>query len=324
MEAMSQIHLETQTMRATVDTLGATLVSLAALVAGQWRDLVLTSLDDPYMGRTVGRVANRLDAGRFSLDGVEHQTTLNEAPNTLHGGVDGFSGRQWQVVATSPTSAAYRLISPDGDQGFPGQVEVAVVFDLGEHVLTVTYAATTDAPTVLNLTLHPYFNLAQDVTPLCFDDHRLQINAATYTPLRPDGIPTGQVSPLAGTGLDFATPRVIGEARANMLAEGLDRGGALDHNFVVPGDGLRQMVKLTGPDGTTLLVLSDAPAVQIYDAAGFNGSLASPDGRPYGPHAGLAIEPQGFPDAPNHNNFPSVELRPGLTWTRTISYAIIG
>ena len=319
MEAMSQLELRNDTLRATIDTLGATLSRLSALTPGGWRDIALSSWDDPYIGRTVGRYANRLAGGRFSLDGQVWQTDVNEPPNSLHGGADGFSQRQWVVVASTATTAALRLTSPDGDQGYPGQLEAAVVFDLAPGALTLTYAATTDRPTVVNLTLHPYFNLTGDAT---IDDHRLQLAATDYTPTGPDGIPTGAIAPVAGTGLDFTRPRQLGGARAAMLAQGLDRQGALDHNFVVPGQGVHEMARLIAPDGLALVVLSDAPGVQIYDAAWFDGSVAGPDHRPYGPHAGLAIEPQSPPDAPNQPNFPNTVLRPGETWSRTITFAV--
>jgi len=319
MDAMSEIELRNGTLAATVNTLGATLQRFRLETAGGCRDLVLSCLDDPYIGRTVGRFANRLDSGRFLVDGVEYQATINEPPNTLHGGVTGFSACEWEVVATTETSAALRLVSPDGDQGFPGRLEVAAAFDLGERALTVTYAATCDAPTIVNLTLHPYFNLGPGDT---IDDMALQLPASEYTPVRADLIPTGEIAPVAGTGLDFAHPRRLAEARAQMLDEGRDNDGCLDHNFMVPGDGLREVARLIAPDGLTVVVVSDTPAVQVYDAAGFTGELTGPDGQRLCAHAGLAVEPQCPPDAPNQPGFPDTVLRPGQTYTRTISFII--
>lgn len=316
---MTQIALRSQGLRAIIETLGATLLRLQVRVPNGWRDVVLGSLDDPYMGRTIGRFANRLDGGRFTIDGVASQISINEPPNALHGGVEGFSQQPWQVVASSASGTALRLTSRNGDQGFPGRLEVVAVFDVADRALTVAYAATTNAATPINLTLHTYFNL--DPTASTIDRHQLQIPAAMYTPTRPDGIPTGVVAPVAGTGLDFTQERILDEARRAMIAGGLDRGGSLDHNFVVPGDGVRPMATLTAPDGLTLTVLSDAPACQIYDAAGFDGTVTGWDDRRYGPHAGLAIEPQDYPDAPNHPDFPNVILRTGRTWSRTITYA---
>jgi len=312
---MSLFELQNDHLWATIDTLGATLSRLRVRQGDGWRDIALSS-DDHYMGRTVGRFANRLANGRFSIDGVDYQVSVNEPPNTLHGGADGFSARDWEVVAADDTSVALRLVSAAGDQGFPGTLEAAAAFDLGEHALTLTYAATCDAPTVVNLTLHPYFDLGAGG----IDDLELWIDGPQYTPTRPDGIPTGQIVPVSA-GLDFTTPRRIGEARAAMLAAGLDRGGALDHNFMVPGTGLREMVRLTG-DGVELTVLSDAPGVQVYDAAGFKGKVQGLDGQPYNAHAGLAIEPQSPPDAPNQPGFPNTVLPPGETWSRVITFLV--
>ena len=321
MEVM-ELELRNDHLWATIDTLGATLRRLRVgdtkgrADGGGWRDIALCSGEDAYMGRTVGRFANRLARGRFSIDGHDYQVSVNEPPNTLHGGIDGFSNREWEVIASTATSVALRLVSPAGDQGFPGTLEAAAVFDLGPNALTLTYAATCDAPTVVNLTLHPYFDLGE----FGIDGLSLWVNGPQYTPTDADGIPTGEIVPVIG-GLDFTSPRPIGEARAAMLAGHLDRGGALDHDFIVPGDGIREMVALAG-DGLTLTVLSDAPAVQVYDAAGFGGTAHGPDGQPYGPHAGLAIEPQSPPDAPNQPGFGNTVLRPGERWTRTITFLV--
>jgi len=313
---MSQHELRNAHLWATIDTLGATLSRLQTRQGDGWRDIALSSSQDHYMGRTVGRYANRLAGGRFRIDGVGYQVSVNEPPNTLHGGADGFSARQWEVAAADDTSVALRLVSPDGDQGFPGTLEAAAAFDLGEHALTLTYAATCDAPTVVNLTLHPYFDLGAG----SIDDLELWVNGPQYTPTKADGIPTGAFLPVSG-GLDFTTPRRIGDARAAMLAAGQDRGGAMDHNFMVPGVGLREMVRLSG-DGVELTVLSDAPGVQVYDAEGFSGKTHGPNGQPYNQHAGLAIEPQSPPDAPNQTGFPNTVLRPGETWSRVITFLV--
>jgi len=318
MDAMTQHELRNETLRATVDTRGAALISFKVLTADGWREISVGGGLVKYAGSTVGRFANRLENGCFSLDGQTYQTSANEPPNSLHGGADGFSERDWTLVAATSSAVALRLTSADGDQGYPGQLEVAAVFDLGPHTLTVTYAATTDKPTIINLTLHPYFNLGTSAT---IDDHELWLNAHTYTPTRDDGIPLGTIDPVAGTGMDFTTPRRLANARAAMLAAGLDRRGALDHGFMVPGEGVREMCRLTEGD-LTLTVLSDAPGVQIYDATWFDGAETMPDGRVVGPHSGLAIEPEDYVDAPNRPDWPSAVLRPGETWSRTITFGI--
>jgi len=315
---MSQVELHNETMKATIDTLGGALVSFKVLTPDGWRDIVVGGGVTQFAGCSCGRFANRLENGRFAIDGHEYQTSVNEPPNSLHGGADGFSQREWTLVAATPNTVALRLTSPDGDQGYPGQLEVAAVFDLGPHTLTVTYAATTDQPTAINLTLHPYFNLG---TSPVIDDHELWLYSSEYLPTREDGIPTGDIALVAGTGLDFSSPRSVGEARAQMLAAGEDRQGALDHCYPVPGKGVREMVRLCD-GGLTLTVLSDAPSVQVYDGAWFDGTAVMPDGRVLVPHAGLAIEPEDYVDAPNHPDWPSAVLRPGETWSRTITFGV--
>jgi len=300
----------------TIDTLGATLRRLRVRDGDGWCDLALDCIDDPYMGRTVGRFANRVSGGKFEIDGTAYQLSVNEPPNTLHGGEHGFSASDWEVVSAAADEVALRLVSPDGDQGFPGRLDAAAVFSLGANALTISYAATCDAPTIINLTLHPYFNMG--LTPN-IDDLIMFVQASEYTPTFSDGIPTGDVALVEGTGLDFTTPRRLGEARAAMIAQHRDRGGRLDHNFIVPGDGVREMVRLIG-GGHTLSVFSDAQHVMIYDAAGFDGTLTGFDGKPIGPHAGVAVEPQSMPDAPNQPGFDDAVLRPGEIWSRTISF----
>ena len=316
METMSELEMSNENLSVTIDSLGATLRRLRVRDGEGWFDLALDCPDDPYMGRTCGRFANRLAGGRFQIDGTTYELSVNEAPNTLHGGEHGFSDAEWEVVSVAADEVAMRLVSPDGDQGFPGRVDAAAVFTLGANALTISYAATCDAPTVINLTLHPYFNMG--LTP-DIDDLIMSIQAPQYTPTFSDGIPTGDVSPVAGTGLDFTSPRRVGEARAAMIAQHRDRAGRLDHNFVVPGEGVREMVRLIG-NGHTLVVFSDAPHVMIYDAAAFDGTLKGLGGVPIGPHAGVAIEPQSMPDAPNQPGFDDAILRPGEIWSRTISF----
>ena len=311
MDDMSHLEIRNQNLWATIETLGATLFRLRVKTDDGWRDVVLSSLDDPYIGRSIGRYASRLAKGRFELDGTTYQVTINEPPNSLHGGSHGFSDCEWTVISVDETSVVMQLISPDGDQGYPGQMETVVVFDLGENALTLTYAATCDQPTIVNLTSHPYFNLGLEPT---IDDHRLWVNSTEMTPLAADLIPTGQIEPVSGTDYDFTTPKTLGPA--------LEAIGVLDDCFMVAGVGLRPMVRLSAPDGLTLAVLSDAPAVVIYDAAGFTGEAKGPDGQAYGRHAGLAIEPKYPPDSPNQPDFPDPVLRPGQTWSRTISFVI--
>lgn len=251
-----------------------------------------------YLGAIVGRHANRIGAGRFVLDGHSHQLTLNEGGRThLHGGITGFSHQPWQVTACTGTSVTLTLTSPDGDQGYPGTVTATCTYALAvPATLRVELSATTDAPTPVNLAHHSYFTLQDGADAR---DHRLQLAAAQYTPVDADQIPTGQIAPVAGTPYDFRKARAIDLA--------------LDHNFVLSGDGPAAVV--TAPDGRlALTVTTDAPGLQVYDGRGLNAAPPGIGGQAHFPHAGLALEPQHFPDSPNQPGFPGVILRPGRTW----------
>ncbi|MDR3069897.1 MAG: galactose mutarotase [Propionibacteriaceae bacterium] len=296
-------------------------------VAG--RNIVLSRPDPKasvpqFVGSTCGRFANRIHKGQFSLDGQSFQLDLNWGDNSIHGGTFGFSELYWDAAEVANERLVLSLVSEDGDMGYPGRLSIQAIFTLLPSGLQVEYVATTDAPTVISVTLHPYFNLKGDGVG-DINDHLLQVNSSAYTPVDGDGVPTGEIADTRGGALDFRTPRKIGPARGEFAAAGLKAGNAYvgyDHNFVLDGEGLRDVVILTSPDGLELKVRSDSPAAQIYDGDHFDGSQLSPEGKPYIKNAGLAIEPQNFPDAPNHANFPSPVLRPGETYHRTIQYVI--
>lgn len=305
------IRLESPTLAVELLPLGATLHSFEVTDAEGVPRNILVSRDDltathpSYLGASVGRYANRLDAAHFELDGVGYDLPPNENGNQLHGGPGGFSEVVWQVAQASGDAVTFTLVSPDGDQGFPGRLEVSAHFELIEGGVRVTYQATTDAPTVINLTTHPYFRLGGQT----IEDHTLTVPASSYTAVRPDLIPTGEVPGVAGTALDLRDGVRFGDALAAALADGTALGGGFDHNFVVDGAGLREHVRLVGPDGLTLVVRSDAPAVQIYSGEAIG-------------RAGVAIEPQNYPDAPNHPSFPSAELRPAQVYRTTTEWLV--
>ncbi|MEO9326123.1 aldose epimerase family protein [Nocardioides sp. C4-1] len=252
-----------------------------------------------YVGATIGRYANRIAGGRFELDGREVVVAAHDHGHSLHAGPDGFDQQEWVVVHHDPHSASLRLVSPDGDRGFPGEVVATAHVAVSEHALAITYEATTDAPTVVAMTHHGYANLGDGET---IDDHLLTVPAASYTPADADGIPTGRLEPVAGTAYDLRTPRGLGELRD------------LDHNFVVDGTGLRDVAVLDCPaTRTRLTVASDQPGLQVFTAGTFDGS--GPPG--LGRGAGVALEPQLFPDSPHHVGDPDwtdATLRPGQTF----------
>ncbi|MGC3954951.1 MAG: aldose epimerase family protein [Propionicimonas sp.] len=276
---------------------------------GSWRNIVLsrpdpTSTDASYFGATVGRLANRLGGAWFELDGVSHQLLANEGANQLHGGPEGFASRNWEVVEATADRVVLQLTSPDGDQGYPGTLRVSATYSLLPDGAQVSYTATTDAPTVVNLTAHPYFVLGDGT----IEDHLVTVPSSRFTPTDDELIPTGEIRSSEGSAFDLRAGRLISELLAAAGAEGLTRRGAVDQNFVVDGEGLREHVRLVGPAGT-LVVRSDAPAVQLYSGEHLGRS-------------GLAIEPQGYPDAPNHPEFPSVVLRPGESYATTTQWIV--
>ena len=327
-EGDSVIRLAGDSVRLEILPLGATIHRFdVRLGDGTWRNILLgyATLEEyreafGYLGMTVGRFANRIARGRFSLDGVEYQVDVNEPPNLLHGGNRGFHSREWDVVGSGADWAELRLVSPDGDQGFTGTLTASARYELVPGGAQVTYRATTDAPTVVNLTTHPYFNLDGEGTGAT-DGHRLTIHASRYTPNHDDGIPTGEIRDVTGSAADFRSGPLLGAARDAAEAEGITRKGGFDHNFVIDGAGMREHCRFTGQDGLTLTIVSDQPALQMYGGDGFDGRPGT-SGKPYGRRAGVALETQGYPDAPNHDNFPSTVLRPDEEYTATTQWLV--
>ncbi|MEJ1160854.1 aldose epimerase family protein [Prosthecomicrobium sp. N25] len=296
------------------------------LVGGRPVVLGLDTLEDyvahsSHMGAVAGRYANRIRNGRFTLDGVEQQLVLNQAGrHHLHGGGNtGFGKRPWKLLARTPRSALFGFSSPDGDQGYPGAVEARIRYEVaGPGLLRMELTATTDAPTIVNLATHSYFNLDGDGSVL---DHILEIPAETYTPVDADLIPTGAIAPVAGTPFDFRSPRPI-----RHLAEGAHVG--YDHNFVVARERAaepRLMARAAGPKtGIRLEVWSTEPGVQFYDATKMNVPVTGTHGRHFGANAGFCLEPQLFPDTPNNPGFGSAVLRPGQTYRQLTEYRFEG
>ena len=267
-----------------------------------------------YVGALVGRVANRVGGGRFELDGSAVQLSVNEPPNTLHGGAVGFGKRVWRLedVAADGRSAALAYHSPDGEEGFPGAVDVRAVFTLtAADTLQIDYEARTLAATPINLSHHLYFNLAADASATILD-HTLQIAADGYTPVADGLIPTGAVAPVAGSPFNLRQGLRVDEALARggdrfALADGLDFNWALDPAAEVA-------LTLQAPDGATLGLSTDQPGMQVYSGQRLDA--------PFVQHGALAIEPQAFPDAVNHPAFPDTVLRPGQVYRRSSRYRL--
>lgn len=274
----------------------------------------------PYFGSTVGRVANRIAGGSFILDGMEFVLATNDGPNHLHGGVKGFDKALWDAAPLEGTDDAvrFRLVSPDGDEGYPGELDVEVVMAVtAANSLVIDYTARTDRPTPVNLTNHAYFNLAGAGIVL---DHELAIHASRYTPADGQGIPTGDIRPVAGTPFDFTRLTRVGKRWGEIAEE----GAGYDHNYVIDRaePGLVPAARLVEPvSGRTMEVLTTQPGLQLYTGNFLDGTLTGKGGWTYHRHAGLSLETQHFPDAIHHPGFPDTVLRPGETLRETTVYA---
>ncbi|MFD8500089.1 aldose epimerase family protein [Amycolatopsis sp. NPDC059657] len=270
-----------------------------------------------YLGSIIGRYANRIAGGTFVLDGTEYRLPRNNGQNCLHGGTAGFDTHVWGAsVMRSPDSVGVRLthLSPDGDQGYPGRLATTVTYRLdNQNRVHITYLATTDAPTVLNLTNHTYWNLAGEGSgPI--DDQRLMINAGRFCPVDADLIPDGSPIPVDGSPFDFRTPVPIG-ARLGVDDPQLSLAHGYDHNWVLEqaeAGSLSLAARVHDPrSGRRLTMWTTEPGLQFYSGNFLTEALIGTGGRPYHRGAGFALEPQHFPDSPNRPDFPSTILRPG-------------
>jgi len=322
----------TRGMQAKIMTYGGIVTSLTAPDrAGHFADVVLgyDSLDayvksSPYFGATVGRFGNRVARGRFTLDGRQYVLATNNGANSLHGGNIGFDKVVWKAAKSevSPQGPQLTLtyLSKDGEEGYPGNLQVTAVYTLThDNGLRVDFTATTDKDTVVNLTQHSYFNLRGKGDIL---GHEVQINADRFTPVDSTLIPTGELKSVAGTPFDFRKPTTIG-ARIEDADEQLKFGKGYDHNWVLNGPAGTLRLNATVYEPTTgrlLEVLSDQPGLQFYSGNFLDGSNVGKGGRVYKFRNGFCMEPQHFPDSPNHANFPAVVLKPGETYRNTIVY----
>ena len=307
---------------------GAHIVSIDAPDRnGQKADVVLGHKDlagyeadqSTYFGAIVGRYGNRIAKGTFNLDGHTYHIPLNNGPNSLHGGPDGFNQKIWGAKPLpGGNGVEFTLVSPDGDMGFPGKLTAHVRYTLEGKSLRIDYTADTDKPTVVNLTNHSYFNLSGEGSGDVLGEI-MTLNADRYTPVDATLIPTGQLAPVAGTPMDFRQPTPIGKnihADNQQLKYG---GGGYDLNFTLNGadhPGLHQAAHVFDPkSGRSLTVTTTEPGVQFYTANGLGntGPVPGTHGASYGKNAGFCLETQHFPDAPNQPSFASTTLRPGQT-----------
>ena len=270
----------------------------------------------PYFGSVVGRYANRIAKGQFVLGAKTYKLATNNGPNALHGGTRGFDKVMWNLATRETpagSSAIFTRTSPDGEEGYPGNLAVTVTYTLtAKNELIVDYRAATDKATPVNLTQHSYFNLAGEGSGNILG-HHLTINADRYTPVDDTLIPTGELAPVQGTPFDFRQATPIG-ARINNDHPQLKAGRGYDHNWVLNGTGaaLRFAARLTDPgSGRTMEISTTEPGIQFYAGNFLDGKIKGKGGRVYGHRAGLCLETQHFPDSPNQKNFPSSIVEPG-------------
>lgn len=274
---------------------------------------------DAYIGATVGRYANRIAGGRCTVDGTPVQIATNDRGNALHGGPEGFDRRVWQVVAASSDSVVLEIVSPHGDQGFPGELTARATFAVSGSTMTVAFAATTDAPTPVGLTQHLYLNLDGGLDGTV-DDHELSVTASRFTPVDDTGIPVGPPAEVEGTPFDLRQPRRLG-AVLRCGHEQLLASRGIDHNLALDGEGLREVAVLRSARSRTAMTLAtDQPGLQVYTGNFLDGSLISSSGGRYRQGDGVAMEPQPFPDTPNRPDFGEATLRPGQRYTWTASW----
>jgi aldose 1-epimerase len=316
-------------LKARVMTWGATLVSMQTPDrAGKLADITLgfDTLDGwlgahPFFGSTAGRYANRIAKGKFTLDGKEYALATNNGANHLHGGIKGFDKKNWSAeLMPGANGVRFSLTSPDGDEGYPGTLRANVTYTLTEDDgLRIDYEATTDKPTVLNLTNHAYWNLAGAGTGDILG-HELTLHASKFTPVDDGSIPTGKIEPVAGGPMDFTKAKAIGKEIAQLAGT----PGGYDHNFVIDKTEARALspaAELYDPkSGRVMKISTIEPGVQFYTGNYLDGTVTGKGGKVYKKNFGVCLETQHFPDSPNQKAFPSTVLRPGETYRSQTEY----
>ena len=321
-------------MEVCITNFGGRIVSIMVPSKdGSFKDVVLgfDKVSDYFpennasdFGAAIGRYANRIAGGSFEIDGTVYNLPKNDGDNTLHGGPTGWQYQVYEVVEADASHLKLLRNSPDGDNNFPGNVKAYVTYTLtDQNAIDIWYEATTDKPTVINMTNHSYFNLDGDPAGNVLDDI-LYIKSSTTTPAGPGLIPTGEIISLIGTPMDFNTPKRIGDDIDKRDFEQIDLGNGYDHNWILDtmGDITDPAVILTSPKtGISLEVYTDEPGIQVYSGNFLDGSVTGKHGIVYNQRAGICLESQHYPDTPHNPDWPSVVLRPGEKYTSHCVFA---
>jgi aldose 1-epimerase len=327
------VTLSSGTCKAVLTNLGARLVELHVPDKhGNLADVVLQrptledmSTDDNYMGSTAGRYANRIRDGKLMIDDAAVQLSVNEGRNHLHGGLRGFDRHVWSTqLAADGSAVTFWRVSPDGEEGYPGTLITSVTYLLIGSTLTVEIRATTDAPTVVNIVHHSYFNLGGHESGSVLD-HVLEMRSSFYLPVDDELLPSGEVLAVDGTPFDFRMPTPIGKNIGAVQHSGAGRvtesGVGFDHNWVLDGIGMREVVFVTDPrSGRRLTLSTNQPGVQLYVGGYLEGVTGKPPAGAYKAFADFTLETQTFPDAVNHAHFPQAGLRPDQTYVNSMRF----
>ncbi|KAM8809341.1 galactose mutarotase [Eudromia elegans] len=317
--AVEKFTLESERVRVQLLSLGCTVAALETRDRdGVFADVVLGfdswegyAGQHPFFGAVVGRVANRVARGRFTLDGREYQLALNNGPNSLHGGARGFDKVLWSAEVV-PSGVRFFRLSPDGEEGYPGELEVWVTYTLRGGELAINYRARSSSTTPVSLTNHAYFNLAGQGSQDIYD-HEISIEADSYLPVDDTKIPTGEVAAVQGTAFDLRAPVELGRHLQRFQLDGFD------HNFCLgPGSARRLAARARHPrSGRSLEVHTTQPGLQFYTGNNLDGSIVGKGGAAYGKHSAFCLETQGWPDAVNKPHFPTTLLRPGQEYNHS-------
>lgn len=320
-QKFSSFHLCDEGIELVVSNYGARILSLSVPNGqGEWADVVLGFssaqewlTQEPYFNATIGRYANRIKNGIFTLDGTTYHLPINDTTNSIHGGIHGLNVKMWEVEQISSHRITFHYFSPDGEESFPANLHIWVTYSISPHTLDISFRAHADRATVVSLTNHAYFNLSGEGEGT-IADHRLQIFANEYTPFDATACPTGEIASITGTLLDFRQPTRLGD---RMFHPEFAKWRGINENFILSSPDFLKKAAVLSASGRSLTILTTMPGLQLY-TGGYIESCVGKSGRRYAPHHAICLEPQYFPDSPNHAHFPSTRITPNRDFNESI------